>query len=146
MEKHPTPAAVIAGQHVSADTAYVVPDYPYGFTLRCQIRYWLDQHPKRGTRLMTQTSNPKKPGLVWNTPKASTYSLIAGALYLYDIGHVQWAALSEYSTLADAERFRDLYAAGVPEMSRERLDRWIAAKRAYEAKRDAAARAATEGA
>ena len=71
--------------HVSPETAYVVSDYPYGFTLRCQIRYWLEHSPRHGFRLMSQTSNPKKPGLVWNKPKGSTYCRFGGAMFLDDL-------------------------------------------------------------
>jgi len=71
--------------HVSEDTAYVVGDYPYGFSLRCTIRYWLHTAPKgkaRGqVRFMSQTTNPKRPGEPWNKPKASTY-------YLWAVMHV----------------------------------------------------------
>ncbi len=61
--------------HVSPETAYVVDDYPYGFTLRCKIRYWIETKPKLGQRLVMQTTNPKK-GDIWNKPKFSTYSVI----------------------------------------------------------------------
>jgi hypothetical protein len=68
----PTPGAntmqLLSG-HTSPETAYVVNDYPYGYTLRCTIRYWLEYQPKKGFRLWSQTSNPKRPGLVWNKPK-----------------------------------------------------------------------------
>ena len=40
--------------HVSPATAYLVNDYPYGFRLRCQIRYWLEVHPRLGVRLSEQ--------------------------------------------------------------------------------------------
>ena len=66
---------VLSG-HVSQETAYVVEDYPYGFTLRCQIRFWIETNGKKGSRVVSQTSNPKRPGLVWNKPKASTYSAV----------------------------------------------------------------------
>jgi hypothetical protein len=84
--------------HTSPDTAYVVDDYPYGFCLRCKIRYWLAVHPKLGVRLMSQTSNPKKPGLVWNKPKASTYCRFGGCLILDDINRVHWLALQSIPT------------------------------------------------
>jgi hypothetical protein len=32
----------ILTDHTSPETAYLVEDYPYGFRLRCQIRYWLE--------------------------------------------------------------------------------------------------------
>lgn len=77
--------------HVSPETAYVVDDYPYGFRLRCKIRYWLEYHPKKGFRLVSQTTNPKVAGEVWNKPKASTYARgIAVMLLDDDNGHVSW--------------------------------------------------------
>lgn len=86
------PATVLLG-HVSAETAYVVDDYPYGYTLRCRIRYWLhtaDRGAARGkVRLMAQTTNPKRPGEPWNNPKASTYNPWA-VMYRDSRGHVEW--------------------------------------------------------
>jgi hypothetical protein len=77
--------------HTSQETAYEVADYPYGFRLRCKIRYWLEQRPKHGFRLVSQTTNPKR-GDSWNKPKAGTYSTLA-VMYLDEQGHVQVAAL-----------------------------------------------------
>jgi len=54
----------ILSGHTSPETAYLVEDYSYGFRLRCNNRYRLDCDPKRGARLMSQTSNPKLSGLV----------------------------------------------------------------------------------
>lgn len=120
--------------HTSPETAYTVDDYPYGFRLRCKIRYWLEHDPKRGFRFVSQTTNPKR-GNVWNKPKASTYCKFGGAMFLDDAGHVQWAGLTEYSSAQEATAFRDTYGAGVPESGREVLNKWIAAKVAYEANR-----------
>jgi hypothetical protein len=63
--------------HTSPDTARVVEDYPYG-SLKCTIRYWIETGTKGAgkdrQRFMSQTTNPKRrPGVVWNKPKASTY-------------------------------------------------------------------------
>jgi hypothetical protein len=121
--------------HVSPETAYVVDDYPYGFRLRCKIRYWLEFHPKRGFRFVSQTTNPKR-GNVWNKPKASTYCRFGGAMFLNDEGHVNWAGLSEYSNGQEAKNFADKYGEGVPEAGREMLNRWVAAKVAYDANRE----------
>jgi hypothetical protein len=120
--------------HTSPDTAYVVDDYPYGFRLRCKIRYWLEFKPKQGFRLMSQTSNPKR-GNVWNKPKASTYCKFGGAMFLDDNGHVHWAGLSEYSSGAEAKAWADTYGAAVPEAGRDMLRRWVAAKLAYDGNR-----------
>lgn len=121
--------------HVSPETAYVVDDYPYGFRLRCKIRYWLEYAPKKGFRLVSQTTNPKK-GDVWNKPKASTYYKFGGAMFLNKEGHVEWSGLSEYSDAAEAKLFVEKYGEGVPEVGKEVLRKWVAAKLAYEANRN----------
>lgn len=121
--------------HISPETAYVVDDYPYGFRLRCKIRYWLEYTPKRGFRLVSQTSNPKRLGLVWNKPKASTYCKFGGAMYLNEEDHVAWTGLTEYSDSAVAKAWRNTYGEGVPEAGRDLLNRWISAKVAYDANR-----------
>ena len=78
--------------HTSPETAFLVADYPYGFRLRCKIRYWIEtatKGEKKGQqRFMSQTTNPKIPGEHWNKPKGSTYSHIA-VMYLDENGHVQ---------------------------------------------------------
>jgi hypothetical protein len=119
--------------HLSAESAYVVEDYPYGFRLRCQMRYWIEFKPKKGFRMFSQTSNPKRPGLVWNKPKATTYSMFGGAMYLDDNGHVQFAGLNEYSDGAEAKAFQEVYGEAVPEAGRVLLNKWVAAKVAYDA-------------
>ena len=67
---------ILAG-HTSPETAYVVNDYPYGFRLRCMIRYWLEYRKGKGFRFVSQTTNPKRSGEFWNKPKASTYTTLA---------------------------------------------------------------------
>ena len=124
--------------HVSPETAFVVADYPYGFTLRCSMRYWLEFKPKLGFRLMSQTTNPKK-GNVWNKPKASTYAKFGGAMYLDENEHVQWSGLTEYTTGAEAAAWKETYGTAVPEAGVPLMNKWVAAKLAYEAKKEAAA-------
>jgi len=86
--------------HTNEATAYVVDDYPYGFRLRTQIRYWLESSASKGWRFVSQTLNPKNQQ--WNAPKKSTYFEWAGAMYLDEQGHVAWTGLGRYST---AEEF-----------------------------------------
>lgn len=82
--------------HTSEATAYLVADYPYGYTLRSQIRYWLEgPKPKKGWRFVSQTMNPKTQR--WNKPKASTYIEWAAAMYLDEKGHVHWDGVGPYS-------------------------------------------------
>jgi len=70
--------------HTSEETAYLVDDYPYGFRLRTEIRYWIET-TKRGDRFCAQTLNPKTGR--WNKPKKSTYSAVM-VLALQENGHV----------------------------------------------------------
>lgn len=105
---------VLSG-HYSPETAYVVEDYPYGFRLRCKIRYWLEVNAK-GTRFWSQTTNPKLAGAVWNKPKSSTYCL-AGAMYLDEVGHVHWSGCSAYD-VSKVQAFLDTYSVGLTEGER----------------------------
>lgn len=118
--------------HTSIDTAYIVDDYPCGFTLRCKIRYWIEYKPNKGFRLCTQTTNPRKPGEVWNKPKKSTYSTIAEGLYLNDDNHVASCGLTEYSNAAESQAFKDTYYDCLCNDAKASLDRWIRAKIMYE--------------
>lgn len=120
--------------HRSPETAYHVLDYPYGFRLRCQIRYWLEHDKRHGVRLVSQTSNPKR-GNAWNKPKASTYARFAGCMFLDDAGHVQWTGAGEYMSAEELSAWCEQYREGVPPSALELLDRFLAAKRAYAANR-----------
>ncbi len=122
----------ILSGHTSPETAFVVEDYPYGFRLRCQIRYWLEYAPKKGFRLWSQTSNPKRPGLVWNKPKASTFQRFAGAMYLNDEGHVKWTGLNEYDDLPQLIQWRETFGATMPEAAQTFLKYWITRKLSFE--------------
>lgn len=128
------PMKLLSG-HISPESAYVVEDYPYGFRLRCKIRYWIEYKAKKGFRFVSQTTNPKRPGEVWNKPKASTYSLFGGAMFLDENEHVQFSGLSEYSSGAEASAWAEKFGAAVPEAGRLIHAKWVAAKAAYDANR-----------
>lgn len=82
----------ILNGHTAPESAYLVDDYPFGFRLRCKIRYWIheaDKGAKKGERrFMSQTTNPKVAETVWNKPKGSTYYSLA-VMYLDGENHVQ---------------------------------------------------------
>src|SRR5262245_47466993 len=83
--------------HTNKDNAFEVADYPYGFRLRCKIRYWIETHKRFGSRMVSQTTNPKR-GNIWNKPKAGTYSAFACMYLVEDPGaedhvHVKCSAL-----------------------------------------------------
>lgn len=125
------PNTVLPNTHISADTAYVVADYPFGFKLRCTMRYWIEYKPGMGFRLVMQSSNPKRPG-TWNKPKAGTYSKFGAALYLDENEHVKCAGLTEYASVAEIEAFIERYFDGVPAAGQQVTKAWYAAKQAYE--------------
>jgi hypothetical protein len=73
--------------HVSAETAYLVEDYPWGFRLRTQQRHWIESIDKStgGERHCVQTMDPRTGK--WCAVKKSTYSDIC-ILALDEQGHV----------------------------------------------------------
>jgi hypothetical protein len=110
---------VLSG-HTSPDTAYVVDDYPYGFRLRCKIRYWIET-TKHGSRVVSQTTNPKR-GDVWNKPKASTYTDLR-VLFLDENGHVANNGLTLW---ADTEKIAAFEAAYGEALTSERDQKVLA--------------------
>jgi len=126
----------ILSGHTSPETAYVVNDYPYGFRLRCQIRYWVEFKKNKGCRVVSQTSNPKRPGLVWNKPKAGTYSDFGAVLFLDSAtGHVDWAVVTSYSDLTTIREFASTYAPGLSPDALVAFNHWHKLKEVYEANR-----------
>jgi len=119
----------ILSGHTSPETAFVVSDYPYGFRLRCKIRYWLESNNK-GTRFWSQTTNPKRESEVWNKPKASTYIEISGVMYLDEKEHVQWAGIGMYSEAEECQKFLDTY--GEAATNFDELKKWTRKKVIYE--------------
>ena len=115
--------------HSTPETAYLVNDYPYGFRLRCKIRYWLECKKGHGCRLVSQTTNPKVAGEVWNRPKGNTYCNGPSVLYLDEHGHVHCDGISCYSGADQFARFRALYAAQMTDPERAALDKCEALSR-----------------
>ena len=131
---------LLANTHVSPETAYLVADYPYGFTLRCQIRYWIEYRKGHGFRFCSQTTNPKRPGIVWNKPKAGTYCPLAMALYLDDVGHVQHAALPTWADPKESADFLATFGPAIVAPGTDIIGYWIKRQEAIaaaKAKREA---------
>jgi len=97
--------------YTSPETAFVVDDYPYGFTLRTKIRFWVETKGKSGCgqRFCSQTLNPKTNQ--WNKPKCRTYAVIVG-MYKDDKDYVQYETLSSggWSKEESIQNFEALYA------------------------------------
>jgi len=80
--------------HTSPETAFIIEDYPFGFRLRCKMRVWVETKKNQGMRVMRQTTDPRKAGEVWNTPKKSTYDTIKVLYIDSDTGHLESAGWS----------------------------------------------------
>ena len=99
---------------------YLVADYPYGFRLRCQIRYWIET-TKNGQRFVSQTLNPKNQR--WNKPKKSTYAQIM-LMGLDEKNYVTYTAISMYS-LEEAKKFQEKYGQYLSEYQKTELQNMI---------------------
>ena len=119
--------------HTSPETAYVVDNYPYGFRLRCKIRYWLEYKPGKGFRFVSQTTNPKRPGETWNKPKPSTYHHGAAAMYIdEDTGHVSWTAVNFSEGFDRLSKIPPEMVETMPTAAQAELARYIEISRRYE--------------
>jgi len=100
--------------HLSEETAYVVNDYPYGFRLRCKIRYWLEWN-KNGVRFCSQTTNPKKEGEFWNKAKKGTYASFM-VLLMKENGHITANRIStSWTPNEQFEEWLNLYSETLPD-------------------------------
>jgi hypothetical protein len=99
-----TSADILRG-HTSKETAYLVDDYPYGYTLRTSIRYWIETKPNKGDRFCSMTINPKNGRE--NTPKMDVYYPFQ-FLYLDEKGHVKNYVLSPRDSDTFKEKFKTL--------------------------------------
>lgn len=116
------------------ETAVTIADYPYGFRLRCMMRVWVEYRPGKGFRYCTQTTNPKRPGTVWNKPKASTYCRVSMAIQQDDNGHLSPVALTEYSDLKEYAAFKAAHDAALSDHARASLTYWQDCKAAFDGK------------
>ena len=90
--------------HTTPDTAYIVHNYPYGYTTRTDIRYWIETVKGKGDRFASQTLNPKTGA--WNAPKLSTYSAVMVMTLNEENDHISrvelWRAIEkDESTIAN---------------------------------------------
>ncbi len=106
--------------HTSEETAHVVSDYPYG-SLRTTMKFWLEGNDK-GFRLVMRSINPKNGRL--NAPKKSTYSEIAGCMYLDEKDHCHWDGVSIYTEAPKVVSFIERF----PQTSQAKLLPWVLLK------------------
>ena len=95
----------LSGHH-DFDSAYVIPDWPWGYKLKCETRFWIEHRENTGWRFVKQTKNPKTDK--WCAPKKGVYqSLIL--MYLDDENKIQHGSLSKYPWEEHVETFIILY-------------------------------------
>jgi hypothetical protein len=100
--------------------------------LRCKARYWIETHPKRGQRVMFQTTNPKVKGReVWNKVKASTYNPLRVLVLNESNSHIETEEISLYADEAKINAFAAQHAAALTgDYEQEAIKRLIAMDRA----------------
>lgn len=97
--------------HDSQENAYVIRDYPYGRQLRTLMRVWYEHDPKKGTRTVNQTQDPKNGR--WNNPKKSTYSTAVVQVFDAD-GRLKPEGWSDAYGHSEAQAFYDKHKDNVP--------------------------------
>ncbi len=83
------------------DTAYVVEDWPWGWTLKTEARFWVET-TKHGDRIVQQTLNPKTGK--WCKPKKQTYEAVE-VIAVTDENKVTSVGIGKY---ANQDRIADV--------------------------------------
>lgn len=111
--------------HTNPETAHLVKDYPWGFRLRTQIRYWVETSTAKngGQRFCSQTINPKT-GL-WCKPKKSTYFPIV-IMFLDEKDHVDYTCLRMNSDEKYINKFKELHLNNLDEYQKQTLKEVLA--------------------
>lgn len=104
--------------HTSQETAYLVEDYPWGFRLRTQIRYWIESKPKHGQRFASQTVNPKTGK--WCAPKYSTYAPIM-VMFLDEKEHVYYESLRMNHEEDFINQYKETHLNNLDDFQKEQL-------------------------
>jgi hypothetical protein len=106
--------------HISPETAYIVDDYPYGFRLRTQIRYWIETKKGFGQRFCSQTLNPKTSN--WNKPKSGNYHVIAVMTLDESNGHVHYEVLQSGGwSPEEIQEFENQHASAIGEYEQKAI-------------------------
>lgn len=99
----------ILSGHTSFESAFLVEDYPYGRTLRCKRKCWIETASKGSKigqmRLVTCTTNPKIAGEIWNKPHAGQYSDFLIMYLDAQTGYIETDAVN-INSLSRVEKFK----------------------------------------
>lgn len=129
---------VLPSTHNTPETAYVIEDYPFGRTLRCFKRMWVEtavKGAKKGLqRVVYQTttkgvnvckdeyeSAPMDMAHAWNKPKAGTYGVIQIMFIDPDTGYIEIDGLGQYPWEEHVAKFQAKYGDDLDETQAARL-------------------------
>lgn len=121
---------VLKPVHTDFESAYLIPDYPYSFHLRCQMRVWTETKKNQGMRVMRCTLNPKTGK--WNKPKASTYDTIKVLFVDNETGYLESDGIHQYTMLSRAEAFLTEYAEALNTEQKDDLTRYSISNKVQE--------------
>ena len=96
---------IIKEKHTNEENALIVDNYPYGFTLRTKIKYWVET-TKRGDRFVSQTLNPKTNK--WNKPKLSTYKAVMVLIKKKENEHISYIGLYPTTDKEEITKFLEI--------------------------------------
>lgn len=109
--------------HTSQDTAFVISDYPWGYSLRTEQRIWLEHKPNKGYRVCRQTKNPKNGR--WCNPKKSTYSEFYALVENQENNHVNSIGYSAYSDVEKVQAFKEKWLPQLSPFQIKEIDTFI---------------------
>lgn len=102
----------------------------------CAVSCVIGSRPnaKHGTRLVTQSNNPNRPGLAWNKPHPGTYTQGAVILRTDHNAHVKQIALTDFNlststvetanrSLQEVEEFERKYLAAFTDTDHQFIER-----------------------
>lgn len=106
--------------HTCEKSAYYVDNYPWGFRLKTQIRYWIETSEKAngGQRIVKQTMNPKTGS--WCSPKKSTYRWVM-FMFLDENEHVQTESLCMNSREKDILQFVETHKNNLDDFQKKQI-------------------------
>lgn len=108
---------LITDRHNTEETALIINNYPYGFRLRTNIKYWIETTNK-GDRFISMTLNPKTN--LWNKPKKSIYNAVMVLAREKETGYIRNIGL--YPTTDRNEILRFLDFIGDYDLSKEQQE------------------------
>ena len=108
--------------HTSFETAYVVQDWPWGYKLRTEKRFWIESN-KNGDREISQTLDPRTGK--WCAPKKSTYYPVR-IFYTSDQGEEVKQLLWEVMRKDDKiKSFYELHKDNLNDFQKAQIKKWI---------------------